>query len=225
MTETTTTNGHCVGTLPDATTTTPVDSSKDYCRLFLEPWVREHVIVTGIFSDVQRKVGMKRSYLNGFFTHVEIELPDRARHYLDHINVGSIEAICHVARGSRIRFRAKVNRYPNKHHPEEQRYGVQFPVLLDVVAPPHMPEVVTAEPVSVPPSEPVSATATIDILAALTELVARVRQAGRQKAVRDLLAAIELAGGWDAVERVRLLVGQLGGAEKLGQFLDLLKGD
>ena len=218
MTEATTTNGHCVSALPDDTTMSPVDSSSDYCRSFLGPYTKEPVIVTGTFAKTERKIGVNRHYVNALFMNVEIELPDRARHWVDHSTVGNVETIQHIARGSRIRCRCKVYRYANKHLPEEQRYGVQFPTLIEVISDPPMPEVVIAEPTSAPAPA-------IDILAALTGLVGRVREAGGQKSVRDLLAAIELAGGWEAVERVRLLVGQLGGVDRLGQFLDMLKGD
>jgi hypothetical protein len=208
------TNGHCTGAVPDATKT-PVDSSGDYCRGFLEPWVKSPVFVTGVFEKTQFQSGVKRNYLNALLRDVVIELPDRARHWLDHINVGSVEAIKHIACGSRIRCRCVVNKYPSKHCPQEHRYGVQYPTLIEVISRPPVPEVVHAAPAPAP----------ADPLAVLTELYDQVQKAGGNKSVRDLLAAVGLAGGWEAVERVRLLVGQLGGAEKLEQFLGMLKGD
>jgi hypothetical protein len=221
-----TTNGHCKGALPDDTTTSPVDSRDDYRRLYLEPYVGEAVTVEAVLAKVTKAPGVTRTYLNGLFKYCEITLPDRARHHTDHLMVSNVEGIKHLGIGTRVLCSCTVHRYFDRAQPTVTRYGVGYPSLIEVVAPPHDPmtDPMTEALPQTPPHTTGAASVTTDLVAVFLEVNDLVQKAGGAKVINDLLAAVGLAGGWEAVNRVNLLIEQLGGVEKLEQVLGVLKG-
>jgi hypothetical protein len=223
--------GHVAGVRPDDTTMSPVDARRDYCRSFLEPYVRKSVTAEGEFDEMQLVANPDRDYWNAVMRDLVVVLPNRARYWVDHLTVRNASVLKDMEHGSRIRFRCTVHPYPNRRQPGQTRYGLGYPTLLEVIAdglglkPIRATPTPTLAPASAPAPAPAPAPVAVDILAALTELVGRVKEAGGSKSIRELLATIDRSGGWDAVVKVGQLVKQLGGAERLDQFLGMLKGD
>jgi hypothetical protein len=212
-------------------------------RQFLAGWVNRPVTVSGILEiSTEHNVGGYKSVLAALVLDLEVLLPNRERHTIDHTWIQHAETLKHLKPGDRFRCRCVVNAY-RKCGVDRTLYGLKYPNNVEQLTKPpalrtpeRFPELPTPAPTpSLPsnvgvPAVPILASAKpkpqpVNLLGSLDRVTEVVNKAGGIGLLKQLYEAVVKIGGWDKALEIKRLLDELGGWEKLEQLLALLKSD
>jgi hypothetical protein len=185
-------------------------------RLFLADWAGQQVCLSGLLVNFGRNKNPTNPFPIAKVREIEITLPNRQRHELDHVWLQHSETLQGVVQpGSHFVCDCRVKMYMSN---DQECWGLTYPNKVRRIGEPTA-MITASNGALLPAPSAISKPPMMDFLTGLKFITSF--QIERIEEIRDLVAKLE--NGWDDLEKVRAFAESIGGWDKIEEVVSLLK--